>query len=341
MCANGYGRVVSIYRPTRIAMWSLLGFAVAFTVAGMVGWGPAAANEQAIGEISRWCERVSDGLLREPVNTLGNLGFVVAGTAMFLRLASDEQAARRGRNAFHGNQPVALLYASAALFLGPGSMVMHGSHTFFGAWIDNVSMVTFILIPWVVNVAGLARWSTRTLFAFYGSVLGAYAVGYWFFGSDLGIGMDLFGLSIALWMISESLYRFWSPTMRWVSGLVGFVVAAVFGITPVEMLENPGDYWWVVLFWLPGVLAASAAQDRRRYTPWFWLGIASFLVAFVIWLTGTNESASCDPDSLLQPHAMWHLLSAVATWCFFVFLRTGRRKLGEQAERSLAQSAVE
>lgn len=331
---------MSAYRPTKIAMWSLLAFAAAFVAAGAAGWGPAAENEQAIGEISRWCERVADGLLREPVNTLGNLGFVVAGTAMFLTLARDEQAGRH-TNTFFGNRPVALLYASAALFLGPGSMVMHGSHTFFGAWIDNVSMVTYILIPWMVNVAGLARWPHRTLFTVYGSVLGAYAVGYWFFGPDLGIGMDLFGLSIALWMVTEALFRFWSPTMRWASGLIGFAVAFIFGITPAEMLAAPGEYWWVVFFWLPGLLATDPVTERRRYTPWFWAGIASFLVAFAIWQTGTNDSASCDPDSLVQAHAIWHLLSAVATWCFFVFLRTGRPTPVAVAELESAQSAGE
>ena len=37
---------------------------------GYNGWGPAAENEQAIGQISRWCERVSGGFFREPANTL-------------------------------------------------------------------------------------------------------------------------------------------------------------------------------------------------------------------------------------------------------------------------------
>ena len=64
--------------PTRITLVALCVFAVGFVGWGLVGWGPRAANEQAIGEVSRWCERVSGGLLREPVNTLGNLGFVIA-----------------------------------------------------------------------------------------------------------------------------------------------------------------------------------------------------------------------------------------------------------------------
>jgi hypothetical protein len=308
----------------RIAAAAVGVFATLFVSWGLIGWGNPAVNEQAIGEVSRWCERVSGGLLREPVNTLGNLGFVVAGLAMFATLARDTVRDRPRVNRFIGNSPTALLYASAAVFLGPGSMVMHGSHTFFGAWIDNVSMVAYILIPWLVNLAGLGGWTDRTLFTAYGSILALYAAGYWFVGPELGIGLDLFAVSIGLWIISEFLYRFWSPALRPLSGLVGFVVALAFGITPWEMAADPGEYWWVVLFWLPALLARRPAPQRRRYVPWFWVGIGSFMTAYAIWLTGTADHAWCSPDSLLQAHALWHLLSALATWAFFLFLRSGR-----------------
>jgi len=310
--------------PTRIAASALAGFAAIYVGFGIVGFGPPAANESAIGKASRWCERVQDGLLREPVNTLGNLGFIVAGLVMLRILAADADGSPPAGNRFFGHQPLALLYAGAVVFLGPGSMVMHGTHTFFGAWIDNVSMVAYILIPWLLNVATLARWRQSTMFRVYGALLAAYAVTYWTFGSDLGIGLDLFGLSIGLWIVSEVLYRFWSPAARGWSGLVGFGVAAAFGIFPSEMIANPGEYWWVVLFWVPGVLAAGSPIGRRRYTPWFWAGVASFLVAYAIWLTGTDEHSWCHPDSLIQAHAIWHMLTALATWCFFKFLRTER-----------------
>ena len=309
-------------RPLRAAAYALLAFAALFILGGAIGWWTPAPNEQAIGEISRWCERVSGGLIREPVNTLANLGFVVSGLAMFLILANDTREGRPRINRFIGNQPVALLYAAATVFLGPGSMVMHGSHTFFGAWIDNVSMVAYITIPWVLNAAILGRWKERSFFAVYATVVVAYAAGYWFLGADLGIGLDLFGLSIGLWVISEVLYRFWSPSMRLLSGLVGFLVALVFGITPVEMLGAPGEFWWVILFWVPGALATTPPGSRRRYLPWFWAGLASFFVAYAIWLTGTDSHPWCDPDSLIQAHGIWHLLTALATWCFFKFFRT-------------------
>lgn len=319
------------YRPVTYAVAALAVFAALFIVGGVTGWWAPAANEQAIGEMSRWCERVRGGIMREPINTLGNLGFVVAGLAMFLMLARDTKQGRAQTNRFIGNQPIALLYASASLFLGPGSMLMHGSHTFFGAWIDNVSMVAYILVPVLFNLMALGRWRDRSFFVAYGAVLAAYAGAYWVFGSDLGIGLDLFGVSIALWIISEVLYRFWSPMLRPLSGLVGFAVAFVFGVMPLVMLKDIGRYWWVVLFWLPALFAKHPTESRRTYTPWYWAGFASFLIAYAIWTTGTNEHRLCNPNSVVQAHAIWHLLTAFATWCFFMFLRTGRPKASNHA----------
>lgn len=314
-------------RPTLVAIGGLALFAIAMAIWGIDGWGPRADNEQAIGEVSRWCERVSGGFFREPVNTFANLGFVIAGLTMFLTLARDITSGRERTNRFIGNTNTAVLYASAAVFLGPGSMVMHGTHTRVGAWLDNVSMVTYILIPWILNLKILGRWSERRFFGTYTVILAAYAAGYWFIGSDLGINLDLFGLSIGMWAISEVLYRFWSPAVRWWSGLVGFAVALVFGIGPVEIFSNFGEYWWVVLFWVPGLLATGPSTTRRKYVPWYWVGVASFMIAFSIWVTGTDTHPACDPDSLIQAHANWHILSAVATLGFFYFLRTEQAKV--------------
>ncbi len=306
--------------PIAVAWAALGGFVIIYLVFGLNGWGSPADNEQPIGEVSRWCERVQDGLLREPVNALGNLGFVVSGLAMLGVLARDRTSGSPNR--FIGHTPVALLYAGTTIFLGPGSAVMHGTHTFFGAWIDNVSMVAYILVPWLYNLSLLGRWQPATFFRAYGALLGVYAAGYWFIAPDLGINLELFDISIAIWIISELVYRFWSPAMRVWSGLFGFVIALVFGITPDAILGAPAEYWWVGLFWLPGLLANHPPRAHRTYTPWFWVGMGSFLVAFAVWLTGTNEHSWCRPDSIVQAHAIWHLLTAVTTWGFFRFFRT-------------------
>ena len=123
-------------------------------------------------------------------------------------------------------------------------------------------------------------------------------------------------------MVSEVLVRWSAPVLRWLSGLFGFVVALAFGIMPWTVLGNLDEYWWFVLLWIPALLTRGPAGVRRTYIPWFWLGLAAFVTAFAIWGTGKPDHPWCAPDSFIQAHAVWHLLSAAATWCFFLFLRT-------------------
>jgi hypothetical protein len=325
------------YRPLIIAVAALAVFAVLFIIGGTLGWWSPAANEQAVGEVSRWCERVSGGLLREPLNTLGNLAFIAAGLAMFAVLARDTACGVARVNPFLGNQPLALLYASAAVFLGPGSMLMHASHTFIGAWLDNVSMGVFIVIPWLYNVAVLGQWSIRMFGYTYLAIIGVYTVGYVAIAPDMGINLDLFEVSIPLWIISEFLVRFGSQLARWLSGFVGFAVALAFGIPPWTILGHLGQ-----VLVAGAVLAAGVDHSRAERRPptlhamvcW---GMASFLAAFAIWTTG-KAAMKCQPDGLLQPHAIWHLLCAVATWCFFMFLRS-QREVGQQSAERAGSSA--
>ncbi len=307
------------------ALIAILVYFIAYVILGLQGWGDPASYEQAIGNASRWCERVSGGLLREPANALSNIGFMISGLIMLYWLRRDVRVGK-ATTLFHGAHPVALLYASATIWLGPGSMLMHGTHTVWGAWADNLSMVMYILIPWLVNVSEMGRWQLRSFFMVYGFLVLGYGLGRPLLGGNLGIHLDLFSVSIGLWGVSELLYRFWSPQFRWLSGFFGFAIAALFGITPVDMLDKPAEFWWVVLFWLPGLLARHPPRGRRSYSPWYFAGITCYLIAFSIWLTGRPGHEWCQPDSWLQSHAIWHLLSAVATGCFFVFLRTEKAK---------------
>lgn len=324
------------FTPFMIGLAASALFFVGYIAVGWHGWGEPAAKEQAIGEISRWCERVQPGLFREPVNALSNLGFMVAGLWMLWVLGKDIRTNRVHQSTtasgtqdvaqtMHGHNPVALLYAGTAIWLGPGSLLMHGTHTAWGGWADNLSMVMYILIPWLINVSVMGRWQPSRMLVVYGSLVSIYAIGRAINGSGLGINLDFFGLSIAFWIISEVLYRFWSQWLRVASGFVGFVVAGVFGITPMDMIAAPDKFWWIILFWVPGLLATHPAPGRRTYLPWFALGMLSYMSAFAIWQTGKAGHPMCNPDSLIQAHGIWHLLSALATWCFFLFLRTERR----------------
>ncbi len=314
------GWVLIRYAPA-IALICCIAFACIYLIVGSIGWGEPAARESAIGEIGRWCERVHPGVIREPANTLSNLGFILSGLAMFWVLSRDKDLAS---GHMIGLNPVSVTFAAAVVWLGPGSMLMHGTNTAWGASADNLSMVMYILIPWLLNLTEMGRFSSRQFFLTYFVLVVGYAVLRELFGSRLGINLNLFSVSIGLWVISEALLRFYSAWFRWLSGFVGFIVAAVFGILPAEMLQNPAEYWWVLLFWLPAVFCSHPPRIRRRYTPWYFAGGACFVIAFAIWQTGRPHNKWCQPDSLIQAHAIWHLLTAASTWCFFMFLRTER-----------------
>jgi len=243
---------------------------------------------------------------------------------MFWTLSQDKEAAT---GHMIGLNPISVTFAAAVVWLGPGSMLMHGTNTAWGASADNLSMVMYILIPWLLNLTEMGRFSSRQFFITYLVLVVGYAVLRELFGSRLGMNLNLFGVSIGLWAISELLLRFYSVPFRWLSGFAGFVVAAIFGIMPWHMLQNPAEYWWVVLFWVPAVFSSYPPRVRRRYSPWCFAGIACFVAAFAIWQTGRPQHPWCRPDSLVQAHAIWHLLTAASTWCFFQFLRT------EQAHR--------
>ena len=269
-----------------------------------------------IGEASRWCERVSDGAFREPINTLSNLGFMVAGLFILYKLTNETSF-----NEFSGLNKITILYGVAVVYLGPGSMMMHGTNTEWGGWADNLSMVMYIILPWLYNCYKMSNWGVNTLLKVYFSVVIFYAVMRGLFGNGMGIGLDLFGVSIGLWVISEFLYKFWTPSMRFLSGFVGFLVLMLFGIFPNEVFGNLGEYWWIIFFWLPGLLANKKPQGTRTYR-WYFAGMIAYMSAFAIWLTGVPDSETCNPDTLFQAHGIWHLLTAVSTIFFFYHYRS-------------------
>ncbi len=271
-----------------------------------------------IGEASRWCERISDGPFREPINTLSNLGFMFVGLYILYKLTYEKSF-----NEFSGINKITVTYGVAVVYLGPGSMMMHGTNTEWGGWADNLSMVMYIVIPWLYNIYKMSNWSVDTFLKIYISIVIFYAVMRGLFGYEMGIGLDLFGVSIGLWVISEFLYRFWTPMIRFLSGFVGFLVLMIFGIFPMEVFININEYWWVILFWLPGALAYKKPKGKRTYR-WFFAGMIAYLSAFAIWLTGVPDSESCNPDAFIQAHGIWHLLTALSTILFFYHYRSER-----------------
>ncbi|MET7419424.1 hypothetical protein [Dactylosporangium sp. NPDC005555] len=70
-------------------------------------------------------------------------------------------------------------------------------------------------------------------------------------------------------------------------------------------------------------LMRRGGDGRRAYV---YGAIASILAAFAIW--NAAKAWLCDPDSLIQGHAAWHLLCAVSVYLLYRYYASERRSCG-------------
>lgn len=104
------------------------------------------------------------------------------------------------------------------------------------------------------------------------------------------------------------------------------------GVVPVVLMA--GNVAFAVLLLTAVVLEVRLA--RRGGGADLRIGgaaLLTMLVAFAIWNAG--QHGWCDPDSLLQAHAAWHLLGAVAAYLLFCFWASERT---DEAAEALLES---
>ena len=172
-----------------------------------------------------------------------------------------------------------------------------------------------------------------------------YVVLYGAVGIFLGLGSFAFHGSLRAWggyVDVQSMHAFlafilaydlarihdraWSWFLGWFVALLAGFSAAIAWVPPEHGKTLFAFFVLVAL----GVEAAvsypalrpwSPIQIDARRMPWFWAGVGSFAAAYVIWNLSRTGAAWCDPLSLFQGHAVWHLLSAVSVGCFYRYLR--------------------
>lgn len=106
-----------------VAVLSALAWAV-LLLAAWQGW-----LGEASGRGAEFCEASGEGFVRQPANTLSNLGFTFAGLVI-ARWA--DTASRR--------PPLLATYAVVVALLGPASAAMHATETALGGHLDLLSM---------------------------------------------------------------------------------------------------------------------------------------------------------------------------------------------------------
>jgi hypothetical protein len=138
---------VALATATAAASLGLLALAVA------LGWLGPDVDRGAV-----FCE-LSDGPLEQPVNTLSNLGFVVAGLAIAVRAG---RPGGLGRSTMSRMPGLATAYACLVVLLGPGSMAMHATESALGGNLDMLSM--YLVAAFAASYAAMRRWRRGPVF---------------------------------------------------------------------------------------------------------------------------------------------------------------------------------
>lgn len=213
--------------------------------------------------------------VRQPVNSWSNLYAI--GTSLFVawQMARD----RRRPVAFNvisSASPIADLYVFVVLFLGLGSMWMHGSIAREVSWIDGLSMYTFtVYLIFYTLDRGLARIDagdrTRRRIFWIGYPLMSAA-----FAAVAAAGVDsviLIGITVIVYFVLEFGFAGFAVDRRarryWIAGIVAIALATLFWTlsqtggplcNPFSWFQPHGLLWHI----LAGVTAVMMYLYWRR-----------------------------------------------------------------------------
>jgi hypothetical protein len=237
-----------------------------------------------VGRGANFCEAAHEGVVRQPANTFSNLGFVVAGLLI----------------AWHasGRPPVG---ARPSMGAPPST----GARPSMGA-------------PGGL----LARPQLATAMACIVVLLGPGSAAMHATQSALGGRLDM----LSMYLVASLAFAY--ATTRWLRGGAGLLAATFIGgvvgcelvgswSVQLPVVDHPGNAAFGILLvsaMAVEVLIARRAQTRAR-RPYAYASVAAILTAFAIW--NATRTWLCDPHSLIQGHAIWHLLGAVSAYLLY------------------------
>ena len=134
------------------------------------------------------------------------------------------------------------------------------------------------------------------------------------------LGMYLIGTFIVLYNVGR---------LRPLSGAAtvgGYVAVNVVLATLLIEVPELRRYLFAALL-ITAIVLELTIRARRTIlieARYFWWALTLIAAAFAIW-TLDITGVWCDPASLLQGHAVWHVLGAGATWSLYLYYRSERR----------------
>ena len=135
--------------PLGISIVSLLVFVLAITLNWM--------GESGMHGM-KFCESGYPGLIKQPVNTFSNIGFIIVGLGM--AYSQSKRHFAQNNNLFTRTNFFPTFFASLIVVLGPGSMALHATTTKVGGFLDLFSMYLAASFTFSYAISRLLKWKS-------------------------------------------------------------------------------------------------------------------------------------------------------------------------------------
>ena len=320
----------------KIALICICIFFLCYFILGMFIW-----KDIIYEEIDGFCEGKRQGLMKEPMNSLSNFAYVFVG--LYILYIFDEFPIK-GKNPMLSKNIAPVLYASGSIYIGLGSFAMHGSNTALGGILDWSGMLFFISFPVFYNLSRSYNWFENRLFILFSSIfiitaffdaIGAftdivlirdYSGNDSLFASVLDsknlklkhISRDyLWALYIGLWIILEAK----NISKNNLVIMLALPLIALFTLTvdPPHMLLLILTILFIILSYT--LYCNPGNEIIRTPSPYLWAGLSTYILGNIVWRIDKTVEY-CNPGSLLQYHALWHILTAGSVYYFYKYFTT-------------------
>ena len=201
------------------------------------------------------CERIGQGLLAQPANTLSSLAYVLAGVLLLWRSLAGRSGARM----------MPMVYAVTVIGVGIGSAAFHGPMPAGARFAHDLSIAAVLAFVIGYDVALARGASANAGLAMFVGITGACAV-------VLAVAPDA-GNALDAVLVA------------------GAVVAEIGASRSAAVRATADGRLWIVIV---GVVTIGALLNA----------------------VGRTDAPLCEPDSPVQLHAVWHVLTAFVLWLY-------------------------
>ena len=296
----------------------------------VVGWSTWAVDP--IESATQFCENISDGLVKEPVNAMSNFTYIIVGLVILWNLPVKQELAK---NPMMENGLYPLIFAAGSIYIGVGSFAMHGTNTNWGTSMDWTGMLFFISFPVYYNLSRQFSWSDEffikvfctaflltAIFDTYAAYNNHVLIENFSNSKKLKLSQltrdYLWSLYIGVWILQE-VKNLTQNQLIWMvaAPLIACVTLSV-GAPTMQIIALCLMFTIIAL-----ILHYNPGQDLlRQPSPHLWIGLGCYVAGNIVWRLGRHDQSTCNPDSLFQYHALWHLLTGLAVYFFYRYFLT-------------------